>query len=126
MSWGSGVPAENDFVAHVLDLLAGWGGVSARRMFSGFGLFRSGVMFALIAHDTLYLKTDERNRGAFEAAGTRPFVYSRKSEQIALSYWEAPAELFDEPEDMIAWARRALDAAMANQKARKRPRRKPR
>jgi DNA transformation protein and related proteins len=110
------MPAPTDFVSHVLDLMAGWGGVSARRMFGGHGIYRSGVMFALIADDTLYFKVDARNRGDFEAAGTRPFVYSRKSDAVTLSYWEAPPELFDDAEAMIAWARRALDAALAGKK----------
>lgn len=120
------MPASADFVSHILDLLTGWGGVSAQRMFSGYGLFRSGVMFALIADDRLYLKVDDRNRGDFEAAGTGPFVYSRKSETVALSYWEAPAELFDDPDEMLAWARRAFEVAATLRKPprRSKPRRK--
>ena len=109
--------ALSDFVAHVLDLLAGWGGVFARRMFSGYGLFRGGTMFALIAHDRLYLKADERNHAGFEAAGMQPFVYRRQSEDVALSYWEAPPELFDDAEVMVAWAQRALDAALAKHRS---------
>jgi len=111
------MPKPSDFVSHVLELLAAWGGVSARRMFSGYGLFRSGLMFALIADDTLYLKADDRTRGDFEAAGTRPFVYCRKGEAISLSYWEAPAELFDDPHEMVRWAQTALGAASATHKA---------
>lgn len=115
------MPSHSDFVSHILDLLAGWGGVSARRMFSGYGLFRSGIMFALIADDRLYFKVDARNRGDFEAAGTGPFVYSRKSEAVALSYWEAPAELFDDPDEMADWARRAFEVAATIKKAPRRP-----
>jgi DNA transformation protein and related proteins len=118
------MPSPTDFVSHVLDLLAGWGGVSARRMFSGYGLFRSGLMLGLIADDTLYFKVDSRNRGAFEAAGMRPFVYSRKSKTVALSYWEAPSELFDDAEEMIRWARQALDAATASRQKPGRPRKR--
>lgn len=110
------MPIPSDFVSHVLELLGGWGGVTARRMFSGYGLFRSGLMFALIADDTLYLKVDERTQSDFESAGTNPFTYSRRGKSVALSYWEAPAELFDEPQEMILWARRALDAATTQQK----------
>jgi DNA transformation protein and related proteins len=102
----------SDFVANVLDLLASWGGVSARRMFGGYGLYRQGLMFALVADDVLYLKADDGNRAAFEEAGTKPFTYDGKSKPVTMSYWEAPPDLFDEPEAMRAWARRAFEAAL--------------
>jgi DNA transformation protein and related proteins len=103
----------NDFVATVLDLLRPWGGVAARRMFGGHGLYRQGVMFGLVSDDALYLKVDDRNRPAFEAAGMGPFTYETKSGTITIgSYYEAPAALFDEAEEMLAWVRPALDAAL--------------
>lgn len=101
----------SDFVANVLDLLAPWGGVSARRMFGGYALCRRGLTFAIVADDVLYLKVDDRNRPDFEAAGMEPFTYEGRNRSVALPYWEAPSELFDDPDAMIAWARRALDAA---------------
>jgi DNA transformation protein len=113
------MPELPDFVSHVLDLLSGWNGVTLRRMFGGYGLYHRGVHFALIADDTLYFKVDEHSRRDFEIAGTRPFVYRRQSKTVALSYWEAPAELFDDPEAMGRWARRAVDAATATRKARR-------
>ena len=97
---------------HILDLLDGLGGVTARSMFGGIGLYRDGVMFGLIGGDTLYLKVDDRNRGAYEDAGTGPFHYQRQGRDIALSYYEAPPELFDNPDDLSEWARHALAAAL--------------
>ena len=41
------------------DLLAGFGPVSIRNMFSGAGVYADGVMFAISVDDTLYLKADE-------------------------------------------------------------------
>ncbi len=101
----------SDFVANVLDLLAPWGGVSARRMFGGHGLYRHGLMFAIVSDDILYFKADNGNRGGFEKAGMEPFTYERKNRTVALSYWEAPSELFDDPDAMIAWAKQAFAAA---------------
>ncbi|SRR5581483_7831597 len=124
-------PVSPDYVAHILDLLSGWGGVSARRMFSGVGLFRGGLMFGLIVRDVLYLKADDRNRPEFEAAGLRPFSYSRPGRTVELPYWEAPPELFDDAEEMLRWARRSFDAALAiraerDQRAKaKKPARRP-
>jgi DNA transformation protein and related proteins len=111
-------------IAHILDLLSDWGGVSARRMFSGHGLHKQGVMFGLIIADTLYFKTDERNRGEYLEAGSAPFSFKKGGKLIETSYLEAPPELFDEPEEMCRWAADALDVALRAQKA-KAPKRKP-
>lgn len=107
------MPERPDFVEHVLDLLSAWGGVSARRMFGGYGLYRAGRMFGLISDERLYLKTDDDSRAAFEAAGTHPFTYRARGRAVSLSYWEAPAELLDDADAMAQWARRALQAATA-------------
>jgi DNA transformation protein len=104
--------AESDFVATVLDLLSPWGGVTARRMFGGYGIYRQGLMFALVADDVLYLKVDAQNRPAFEAAGVGPFTYDGKSKTVTLPYWEAPSELFDDADTMIEWAKGAFAAAL--------------
>ena len=47
-----------EFVANVLEVMAPWASVSARRMFGGYGLYREAQMFAIVIEDTLYLKTD--------------------------------------------------------------------
>jgi DNA transformation protein and related proteins len=106
--------SDSGFVDNVLDLLSPWGGVSARRMFSGHGIYRQGLMFALVVDDVLYFKVDDGNRGEFEAAGMAPFRYERKSraKPIEMSYYEAPPELFDDGEAMVACARRAFAASL--------------
>jgi DNA transformation protein len=125
--------ARNGFVAHVLELLAPLGGVSARRMFGGFGIYRDGLMFALVADDVLYLKADGENRDDFEAAGSAPFAYqtrarstlatradtrARQSDtparrtQVVMSYWRAPDEALERADTMATWARSAYSAAL--------------
>ena len=102
----------SEFVDFVIDILAPLGGVGARRMFGGHGLFRDGVMFGLIADDTLYLKADDRNRPDFEDAGMAPFTYARSDRRIALSYFEAPPDALEDPDEICDWARKAADAAL--------------
>jgi DNA transformation protein len=110
---------DSDFVATVLDLLSRWGGVSARRMFGGYGIYRQGLMFALVADDVLYLKVDDRNRPSYQAAGMGPFTYDGKSKTVTLPYWEAPSELFDDDDAMIEWAKSAFGAALRAHKPKK-------
>ena len=119
--------------AHVLELLADWGGVSARRMFSGHGLYRYGVIFGLIIRDTLYLRVDERSRADFAAAGSQPFRYRRgpakngPAKEVEISgYMECPPDVLEDAEDMVRWATRALAAAAAAKSAKSaRPKRPP-
>ncbi len=47
---------DDGLTTHVLDLLAPWAEVNARRMFGGIGLFAHGLMFAIIIDDVLFMK----------------------------------------------------------------------
>jgi DNA transformation protein len=100
------------FLAFLGEQLAGIGPVSIRRMFGGAGVFADGIMFALVSDDTLYFKVDETTRADFEAEGMGAFTYATKDGRNTLvSYWRAPERLFDEPDEMLAWARKALTIA---------------
>jgi DNA transformation protein and related proteins len=102
----------DEFLAHVLDLLAPLGTVAARRMFGGHGLYCDGVFFAILLDSTLYLKADERNRAEFEQAGAEIFRYSRQGKRVNLNFYRAPEEAMDAPRLMLPWARSALAAAL--------------
>ncbi len=80
-------------------------------MFGGFGLYLDGIMFGLIAYDTLYFKVDDTNRNDFVEAGTRAFSYEGKHRPIELSYYEVPPALMDDPGALADWAGRAHAAA---------------
>lgn len=108
--------ASDGLVVYLLESLEPLGGVSARRMFGGQGLFRQGLMFCLVARDTPYLKADAGTVPAFEAAGSGPFLYERNGKQVSLGYWQVPAAVLDEPEALCAWARQAIAAAVRAKK----------
>jgi DNA transformation protein len=117
--------ASDSFKEMLAECLDGLGPFQFRRMFGGAGLFQDGLMFALIADDTLYFKADDTNRGMFEAEGCGPFTYQTKNGRNTLmSYWQAPERLFDEPEDMLTFARAAVAAARRSAKPKKPPRKK--
>jgi DNA transformation protein len=106
------VTVSDSFIALLQDQLRGMGPVSVRRLFGGAGLYAAGTMFALVSDVTLYLKADETTRADFEAEGMQPFSYATKDGRNTLvSYWRAPERLFDDPDEMLAWATRALAAA---------------
>jgi DNA transformation protein len=101
------------FVDYVCDQLRPWGVVMARRMFGGEGIFRDGVMFALVHDDTLYFRTDARNEPDFRTAGAQPFTYLRAGKRVALGYSAVPASVLDADDELAAWAEKALAAARA-------------
>ena len=92
--------------------LAPLGHVGVRRMFGGAGVWCDGVMFGLVAGDTLYFKADDGNLAAYEAEGMEPFSYQAKGRTVQIgAYRRVPERLLDEPEEMVEWARAALAAA---------------
>lgn len=94
------------------ELFAAFGPVRVKRMFGGFGIQADGLMFALEARDALYLKCGDCDAAAFEAEGCEPFAYDAKGgRRVVTSYRRAPERLLDDPDEMAAWARRALEAA---------------
>lgn len=100
-----------DFLAFLQDQLRGLGPVTSRRMFSGAGLYCDGVIFALILRGTLYFKVDDGNRGAYQAEGLGPFSYEAGGQTRTVgAYWQVPERLFDDPDEMLTWARAALAA----------------
>ena len=101
------------FQAYLEDMFADVPGIGFRRMFGGTGIFRDGVMIALVVSDVLYLKADDGTAPRFEAEGKGPFVYERKGEPVSLSYYEAPEFLFEEPDAFRAWIDMATQTAIA-------------
>jgi DNA transformation protein len=104
--------ASDGFIAFLREQLAPLGRIAPRRMFGKTGLFHDGLMFAMVADDTLYLRVDEASRAFFaEAAVNPPLSYEKGGRSIDLAFWRVPDRLLDEPEALLAWVRTALDAA---------------
>ncbi len=106
-----------EFLAFVTEQMAGFGPVDVRRMFGGAGVFRDGVMFALIADEVLYLKADETTEADFKAEGLAPFTYqTKRNPRTVMSYWRAPERCLDDPDDMTEWCRNAFAVALKSAK----------
>jgi DNA transformation protein len=109
---------DRDFL---IDLFADFGPVTIRRMFSGHGISADGTNFALSLRAGLYFRADESTIPQFEAEGSKPFQYQTRTKTVTVnSYWQLPARLFDDSEELAEWARAALAAAQ-RAAVRKRP-----
>lgn len=92
-----------EFVNHVLDLMAPLGDVQARTMFGGHGFFLNDVMFAKMGKDVLDLRVDDENRAAFEAAGME--------RAGKMPYYRAPPDALEDGEVFLEWGQGAVAAS---------------
>ena len=119
--------ASATYAEFLREQLAPLGRVTLRRMFGKTGVFCDGVMFAVVTENTLYFRVDDENRETFrEAEAFPPLNYAKKGVMIDLSFWRVPERLFDEPDELTAWAQAALAAAhrVAAKRERTAPKRK--
>jgi len=109
--------ASRDYQNYLIDLFASFGRIVIKRMFGAIGLYAGDVMFGLVADEIIYLKITERDRKLYEDEGSKPFGYrvkSRDDRTVIPSYFSLPERLYDEPEELALWARRAYEAAAAS------------
>jgi DNA transformation protein len=116
----------HDFVR---ELFAGLGEVQIKRMFGGAGVYADGLMFALLADETIYIKTDDALKAALKEEGSGPFVWTpnkgpRAGESVEMSYWRLPEAALDDPELASQWAAKALAAAKSKATAKTKPKKK--
>ncbi|MCE7997670.1 MAG: TfoX/Sxy family protein [Rhodobiaceae bacterium] len=117
-----------EYKAFVKEVLEPLGDIRIRNMFGGAGVYYRDLMFGLIASETLHFKADDINKGAFEEEGMTQFLYEappkegKEGRRISMSYWEIPDRLYDEPDELIEWAKAAIEAATRNKKVK--PKRK--
>ncbi|HEV7590455.1 MAG TPA: TfoX/Sxy family protein [Longimicrobium sp.] len=109
-------PEYREFVLEQLGRVAP---VASRAMFGGVGIYADGMIFGLMDDDTTYLKVDDGNRGAFEAAGMGPFSPYGDGQHV-MQYYELPADLLDDADALRPWVAGALDAARAARRKKKR------
>jgi DNA transformation protein and related proteins len=98
----------HDFLQYVLEQLAALEGVATRRMFGAVGLYCDGAFFGLIAGDVLYFKVNDGNRSDYEARGMVQFRPYRDRPRVSMSYYEVPAEVLEDAEECVIWARRSV------------------
>ena len=96
----------SEFVENLKEVFALFGAIEAKRMFGGYGIYRDGLMFSLVADDVLYLKADEESASSFIELGLHQFEYEKSGKRMRMSYYAAPEEIFDDPEQAKEWATR--------------------
>jgi DNA transformation protein len=93
------------------------GQIRARAMFGGYGLYCDEIFFALVANNEVFLKADGENRPDFEAHNLQAFRPFEGPE--VMQYYQAPAEMFEDPEALKKWAGGAISAGLRAQNKKK-------
>jgi DNA transformation protein len=101
----------SEYLQYVLEQLAGLGGVTARRMFGGVGLYQDQRFFGIITSDTLYFKVTDANRGDYQARGMQAFRPYPDKPLLSMSYFEVPADTLEDSEECVVWARKSVATA---------------
>ena len=108
-----------EYLDYLHDLFSAFAPITTRAMFGGHGVYRDGVIIAIVIDEAVYLKVDGETRAAFEAAGCEPFMYEAKGKAVPMSYWSVPEDALDSPQDFRPWAQRAWEAALRKPKPKK-------
>ncbi len=95
----------DSFKDFVLDQLADLHGVTARAMFGGHGLSCHGVFFGIIHKGQLYFKVTPATVPRYEQRGMKPF--RPKDKQTLKSFYEVPADVLEDAEELVDWAQKS-------------------
>ncbi len=110
---------ETSFKAFVLDQLSALPDVRARAMFGAHGLYQGKHFFAILDEGRLFFKTDAASQAEYEARGMGPFTFEAKGRVITMQYHEVPPDILENPQELVAWARRAIEIASVAREPRK-------
>lgn len=100
----------DDYLAYVVDQLAGLGPVETKRMFGGVGIYFKDLFFAVIADDELYFKVDDSTRPDYQALGMEPFRPYEAKETV-MSYYQVPIDVLENRNHLRDWAQKAVNVA---------------
>jgi DNA transformation protein len=90
--------------------------VRGKSMFGGVGVYSGEHFFALIDDDVLFFKVDDSTRHEFIAAGMRAWSPFGDDREMA-GYYQLPAELLEEPDELRGWVEKAVRVAATKKKS---------
>jgi DNA transformation protein len=108
--------AGDSFKDFVLDQLAALPELRARAMFGGHGLCSGDKFFGILFSGRLYFKVNDRTKAAYEARGMEPFTYEMPKRTITMSYYEVPADILENRNELLDWARESVAIASAKKR----------
>lgn len=99
--------ASTDYLDFILGQLSNWKTVNTKRMF-GCGLYADGLMFGIIAKETIFFKVDQTNKEQYINAGSETLKLF-KNNSIVASFYEVPIEIIENADQFVLWAEASLN-----------------
>jgi len=115
------MPFSSDYLQYVLEQLARLPRVTSRRMFGGVGLYSDGIFFGIIANDTVFFKVDDSTRESYTSRGSEPFRPYKDRPDVSMNYFQVPADVLEDADELVPWARNAVRAAAAAAQTKRAP-----
>lgn len=114
------MPVQPQYLAYVLEQLAALPALRPNRMFGGVGLYSDGIFFGLIDDDTLYFKTGPANVADYLSRNMPKFMPFPDKTGAVMGYHQVPADVIEDPELLVAWARKSVSVALTSRAAKPR------
>ncbi|MCR4330612.1 MAG: TfoX/Sxy family protein [Patescibacteria group bacterium] len=96
------------------DVFEGIPNISSQGMFGGFGIYKSGFIFAIITSESeLYFKVDEALKEKFQKYESRPFIYAgnKNREPVEMPYWSLPEEIMENKDLLTLWIEDSVEVS---------------
>ena len=110
----------DDFKDYIVDDALGHvDGITAKKMFGGYGLYQDGAIFAIITSDVdVYFKVDETNQKRYEELGSEQFVYTghKNKKPTPMPYWIVREETLEDRELIADMVHESADISRKNKK----------
>jgi DNA transformation protein len=107
------MPVQPQFLDYMLEQLARVDSLRWRRMFGAVGLYSGDLFFGLIDDDTVYFKADPSTSAPYRARKMPRFMPLADSVDSDRGYFQVPADVLEDAEELLAWARPAISVALA-------------
>jgi DNA transformation protein len=83
---------KSEFLEYVLDCLSPLGTITSRAMFGGYGIYKDGLIFAVIIKDELYFKANKNTEEFYKSHDSLPFTYQGKKGPVKMNYWKVDTD----------------------------------
>ena len=108
--------SDHSFKDFALDQLGDLENLRAKPMFGGHGLYQANRFFGILMDGRLFLKTDAQSRAEYLERGMEPFTYEKGRRIVSLNYHEVPSDVLENRDQLLLWARRAVQSALLRAK----------
>ncbi len=107
----------SNYANYIVEILSPYGEIRARSMFGGYGVYKNGIIFALIVDDELYFKVNSSNRSQYEELDSEPFIYNAKGKKVTMSYWKVPMEILEDEDQIGNWLEQSYEISLKTKRA---------